>query len=89
MTFGISSFIDCESQKEIDELWTKLTADGGTSSRCGWLTDKFGLSWQVIPRELGKYLGDKDPVKSGRVMKAMIEMTKIDIASLTKAYNGN
>jgi len=84
-TPAISLFVDCKTQKEVDELWNKLSA-GGRTDRCGWLQDKFGLSWQVIPSVLGKMLGDKDPKKSNRVMKAMLQMDKIDIKKLKQAY---
>ena len=70
-----------------DELWDKLSA-GGAPSRCGWLKDKFGLSWQIIPKALAEMLGDKDPAKSGRVMQAMLKMSKIDIDGLKRAYDG-
>jgi predicted 3-demethylubiquinone-9 3-methyltransferase (glyoxalase superfamily) len=83
---AISLFINCETQQEVDELWEKLSA-GGEKSRCGWLKDKFGLSWQVIPSALGRMLQDKDPVKSKRVMQAMLQMDKIDIARLKQAYD--
>jgi len=86
-TEAISLFINCEDQKEVDELWEKLSA-GGTKSRCGWLKDRYGLSWQVVPTVLGPYLGDKDPAKAKRVMAAMLQMDKLDIAKLTKAYEG-
>ena len=82
---AISFFVDCKTQEEVDELWKKLSA-GGKTERCGWLTDKFGLSWQVIPSILGELLSDKDPEKSQRVMKAMLQMDKIDIAGLKRAY---
>ena len=75
-----------QNPKEVDDLWEKLSA-GGSKSRCGWLKDKFGLSWQVIPTALGKMLQDKDPAKSKRVMQAMLQMDKIDIAKLKQAYN--
>jgi len=84
---SVSFFINCESQQEVDYYWDKLTADGGAESRCGWLKDKFGLSWQVVPSALGKLLGDKDPVKANNVMQAMMKMSKIDIAGLQKAYD--
>ena len=86
-TEAISLYINCESQEEIDTLWEKLS-EGGEKSRCGWLKDKFGLSWQVIPPILGKLLGDKDREKAGRVMNAMMQMGKIIIADLQKAYDG-
>src|SRR5207245_8114264 len=84
-TEAISFFVNCETQEEVDDLWEKLT-DGGEESRCGWLKDKYGLSWQIIPSALGKMLGDKNPEKSQRVMKAMLEMAKIDIKGLEQAY---
>ena len=82
---AISLFVNCETQAEVDELWAKLS-DGGKTNRCGWLDDKFGVTWQIIPTALGKYLQDKDPAKAGRVMQAMMQMTKIDIAKLKAAY---
>jgi len=85
-TEAISFFVSCETQSEVDELWAKLTADGGEESRCGWLKDKYGLSWQIIPTTLGRLLGDPDPAKAGRVMQAMLQMNKIDIAALERAY---
>lgn len=84
-TEAISLMVDCEDQAEVDELWEKLTADGGEESRCGWLKDKFGLSWQIIPKQLPQLLGDPDPVKASRVMKAMMQMKKIDVAELEHA----
>jgi predicted 3-demethylubiquinone-9 3-methyltransferase (glyoxalase superfamily) len=86
-TEAISLFVKCESQQEVDELWEKLTA-GGQESQCGWLKDKFGLSWQVVPTVLQQLLQDKDPQKSARVMNALMQMTKIDIAKLQAAYEG-
>jgi len=86
-TEAISLFVNCETQEEVDELWLKLTA-GGQESRCGWLKDKYGLSWQIIPTTLGEMLTDKDPAKAGRVMQAMLQMSKIDIAKLQRAYDG-
>jgi predicted 3-demethylubiquinone-9 3-methyltransferase (glyoxalase superfamily) len=85
-TEAISFFVNCETQAEVDELWEKLTADGGSPQRCGWLKDKYGLSWQIIPKALGEMLGDKDPQKSQRVMQAMLKMNKIDIQRLKEAY---
>ncbi len=85
-TPGISFFVNCEKQEEVDELWEKLST-GGRKDRCGWLQDKFGVSWQIIPTALGKLLGDQDPVKSKRVMDAMLKMDKIEIAGLQKAYS--
>jgi predicted 3-demethylubiquinone-9 3-methyltransferase (glyoxalase superfamily) len=87
-TEAVSFFVGCETQHEIDELWGKLTADGGTPSRCGWLKDKFGLSWQIIPNALGGMLGDKDAAKSTRVMNAMLQMDKLDLKRLLQAYDG-
>ena len=82
---AISLFVNCETQQEVDELWEKLSA-GGKKERCGWLKDKYGLSWQIIPSALGKMLSDRDPQKSKRVMKAMLQMDKIDIQGLKQAY---
>jgi predicted 3-demethylubiquinone-9 3-methyltransferase (glyoxalase superfamily) len=86
-TPAISFFVDCETQQEVDELWEKLSA-GGETMQCGWLKDKFGVSWQIIPKDLGELLGDKDAQKSQRVMKAMMKMIKIDVEGLRRAYNG-
>ena len=85
-TPAISFFVNCETQEEVDELWEKLSA-GGRKDRCGWLQDKFGLSWQIIPTALGKLMSDPDPEKSKRVMKAMLQMEKIDINGLQQAYD--
>ena len=85
-TPAISLFVNCETQQEVDELWDKLSA-GGRKDRCGWLQDKFGLSWQIIPTDLGKLLGDKDPKKASSVMQAMLQMDKIDIKKLKQAYD--
>jgi predicted 3-demethylubiquinone-9 3-methyltransferase (glyoxalase superfamily) len=84
---SISFFVNCETQAEVDELWSKLTADGGEESMCGWLKDKYGLWWQIIPSALGALMGDPDPVKAQRVVQAMLKMQKIDIAGLERAYN--
>jgi len=86
---AVSFFVSCDSQREIDELWEKLTADGGSESRCGWLKDKFGLSWQIIPKALGRMLSDSDPAKTGRAMNAMLQMNKLDIERLQRAFEGN
>jgi predicted 3-demethylubiquinone-9 3-methyltransferase (glyoxalase superfamily) len=86
-TPAVSFFVNCETQQEVDELWEKLS-EGGEKSRCGWLKDKYGLSWQIIPSVLGKMLGDKDAEKAKRVMQAMLQMDKIDIGRLQQAYNG-
>ena len=82
---AISFFVDCRTQEEVDELWEKLSA-GGEKQRCGWLKDKYGVSWQIIPSALGQMLHDKDPEKSKRVMQAMLKMDKIDIRALKQAY---
>ena len=84
---SVSFFVHCETQAEIDELWNKLTADGGEESMCGWLKDKYGLSWQIVPNSLGQYIGGADPVKAGRAMQAMLKMRKLDIAKLKQAYD--
>ena len=84
-TEAISFSVNCEMQEEVDELWEKLS-QGGEQQQCGWLKDKFGLSWQINPTVLGEMLGDKDPEKAGRVMKAMLQMKKIDIKTLKQAY---
>ena len=82
---AISFFVNCETQEEIDELWEKLSK-GGEKQRCGWLKDKYGVSWQVVPAALGKMLNDADTVRSQRVMKAMLQMDKLDIEGLKQAY---
>jgi predicted 3-demethylubiquinone-9 3-methyltransferase (glyoxalase superfamily) len=84
-TEAISFFVSCETQEEIDEKWEKLS-EGGQQQRCGWLKDKFGLSWQIIPPILGELMQDKDPQKSQSVMQAMLKMTKINIKALKEAY---
>jgi predicted 3-demethylubiquinone-9 3-methyltransferase (glyoxalase superfamily) len=84
-TEAVSFVVNCQSQEEIDRYWEKLTAGGGTPVQCGWLKDKFGLSWQVVPTELPELLSNPDPAKAGRAMQAMMTMTKIDIAALKKA----
>ena len=83
---AISLMITCDTQEEIDRYWNALTADGGQESRCGWLKDRFGLSWQVVPRIIEKHLNDKDQGKTNRVMKAVMGMVKLDIAEIEKAY---
>jgi predicted 3-demethylubiquinone-9 3-methyltransferase (glyoxalase superfamily) len=85
-TEAISFLINCETQEEVDYYWEKLLAGGGEESQCGWLKDRFGLSWQVIPITLSKFLADKNPAKAQRVMQAMLRMKKIIIADLKKAY---
>ena len=87
-TEAISLLVDCETQDEVDRLWSKLIADGGEESMCGWLKDKFGLSWQIIPVALFRLMSDPDPDKSKRVMEAMLQMRKIDIAGLERAHAG-
>ncbi len=85
---SISFFVDCKDQAEVDYYWDKLTANGGEESQCGWLKDKFGLSWQIVPEDLGKMLGDPDPVKAQRAMQAMLQMRKIDIETMRRAFEG-
>jgi predicted 3-demethylubiquinone-9 3-methyltransferase (glyoxalase superfamily) len=85
-TPAISLFVNCETQEEVDDLWEKLS-DGGEKQRCGWLRDKYGLSWQIIPSILGEFLQSKDGEKSNRAMKAMMQMDKIDIKGLKQAYD--
>jgi len=83
---AISFFVSCETQAEVDYYWDRLS-EGGETQQCGWLKDKFGLSWQIVPTALGELMGDKDPEKAGRVMQAMLKMVKIDIAGLQQAYD--
>ena len=85
---AISFSIDCDTQQDVDRYWNALTADGGIEQPCGWLKDKFGVSWQVNPRILGEMLSDADPQKAKHVMEAMLTMKKIDIAALQRAYAG-
>ena len=84
---GVSILVQCETQEEVDRYWEKLS-EGGQKIQCGWLKDKFGLSWQVVPRLLGQYMSDPDRARAQRVMSAMMEMKKIDIAGLKRAYEG-
>ena len=86
-TEAISFFVNCETQEEVDALWAKLS-EGGKSSQCGWIQDKFGLWWQIIPSLLGQLLGDEDRAKAGRVMQAMLQMSKIETETLKQAYEG-
>jgi predicted 3-demethylubiquinone-9 3-methyltransferase (glyoxalase superfamily) len=86
-TEAVSFMVNCDTQEEVDEFWEKLSA-GGEKSQCGWLKDKYGLSWQITPKILGRLMADKDPEKSKRVMEAMMQMSKIDIAKLKQAYAG-
>jgi predicted 3-demethylubiquinone-9 3-methyltransferase (glyoxalase superfamily) len=83
---AVSFFVNCNTQEEVDALWAQLTADGGEPGNCGWLKDKYGLSWQIIPTALGELLGDPDPEKAGRVLQAMLKMNKIEIEGLKQAY---
>ncbi len=85
---GMSLFVRCETQAEVDELWARLSY-GGEPGPCGWLKDRFGVSWQIIPTALGELLGDPDPERASRVMRAMLQMHKIDIAALQRAYEGS
>ncbi len=85
-TEALSLFVDCDSQEEIDTLWSGLTTNGGQESQCGWLKDRFGLSWQIVPSRFMQMMQDKDPKRSQRVMQAMLTMTKFDIARLEEAY---
>lgn len=84
-TPAISLFVNCKTQQEVDDLWEKLTA-GGKPGRCGWLEDKFGLSWQIVPTVLGELMNDKDAAKARHVMEAMLQMDKIDVQALQEAY---
>jgi predicted 3-demethylubiquinone-9 3-methyltransferase (glyoxalase superfamily) len=85
-TEALSLYVECESQEEVDYFWEKLTANGGEESMCGWLKDKYGLSWQIVPKQLDELMGDKDSEKTGRVMQALLQMKKIDIEGLRRAY---
>jgi len=85
---SISFFVGCETQQELDDYWGKLTADGGAPGRCGWLKDKYGLSWQIVPKTLGRLLGGTDGAKSKRVMDALMQMNKLDVNALQRAYDG-
>jgi predicted 3-demethylubiquinone-9 3-methyltransferase (glyoxalase superfamily) len=86
-TEAVSFVIDCDGQDEVDYYWNALTADGGEESQCGWLKDKFGLSWQVTPRQLAELLSDPNPAKAGAAMQAMLQMRKIEISKLQEAYD--
>ncbi len=87
-TEAVSLYVDCATQEEVDRYWDKLTVDGGAPGNCGWLKDKYGLSWQIVPSVLWKLMRDPDQAKSGRVVQALMQMTKIDVAGLQAAYNG-
>jgi len=85
---AVSMFVNCEDQTEVDYFWNKFVADGGEESMCGWCKDKFGLWWQIVPKQLGDYIAGPDPVKAQRGMQAMLQMHKLIIADLKKAYDG-
>ena len=85
---AVSFFVGCETQQEVDTFWEKLTADGGEPGRCGWLKDRFGLSWQIIPNALGRLMSSGDPERSKRVMDAMLQMSKLDVQRLQQAFDG-
>ena len=87
-TEAVSFMVKCRDQAEVDKYWNALAADGGQESQCGWLKDRYGLSWQIVPTVLGTYITDKDPEKAKRAMQAMLKMKKIDIAALEKAHAG-
>ncbi|MER7505035.1 VOC family protein [Nonomuraea pusilla] len=87
-TEAVSLYVDCESQEEVDELWARLTEGGGEESQCGWLKDRYGLSWQIVPRVLGELMSDPDRARAGRVTQAMLGMKKIEIQGLLDAARG-
>jgi predicted 3-demethylubiquinone-9 3-methyltransferase (glyoxalase superfamily) len=88
LTEAFSLFVLCEGQEEVDAYWTKLLAGGGAESQCGWLKDRFGLSWQIVPRQFMELIGDQDEAKAKRVMQAMMQMVKLDVEKLRAAYEG-
>ena len=88
-TEAFSFFVGCDTQEQIDDLWAKLLAGGGRPDQCGWLKDQFGLSWQIVPKQLGAMLGDADAARGQRVMQAMLAMVKLDLPALQAAYEGN
>jgi predicted 3-demethylubiquinone-9 3-methyltransferase (glyoxalase superfamily) len=88
LTDAISLTVECETQEEVDRYWEKLTAGGGQPGPCGWLTDRFGLAWQVVPKQIGQWFGDPDPEKKKRLTAAIMGMGKLDIAALQKAFDG-
>ena len=86
---AVSFFVGCETQQEIDDIWAKLIADGGAPSRCGWLKDRFGLSWQIIPNSLGRMMGSGEPARTKQMVDAMFQMEKLDVRKLEEAFNGS
>jgi predicted 3-demethylubiquinone-9 3-methyltransferase (glyoxalase superfamily) len=87
-TEAVSFVVNCETQEEIDYYWEKLAADGGEEVQCGWLTDKYGLSWQVVPTKIREWMQDQDPARSQRVMHAVMGMKKLDMEAMQRAYEG-
>ena len=85
---AISLMVNCDTQAELDKMWSALSGGGGAASVCGWLKDKYGLSWQIVPKAMGEMMSGGDPVKLNRVMAAVMQMTKLDIAALQRAYDG-
>ena len=84
---AVSFFVGCETQQEIDDLWGRLTSDGGSPGRCGWLKDRFGLSWQIVPNALGRWMSSGSPASSKRVMEALFQMNKLDVSQLQRAFD--